>query len=324
MGRHKDVPTEEDHGTRRELVERAIRFRSPERAPVWFFNRDQLLGDILAYGLSLEEGNRNEWGYEWVRLGDGTMGQPGEPVLPGWDDLATFGVPFLRRAERIKGMADFRKIVDDRYRLASLGISGFTTYTFLRGFENSMVDFALERKKALGLLDRIIAFECSLIRLAAAQGFHGVHLADDWGTQHGLMIEPALWRRVFRPRYARQCALAHRLGMHLWFHCCGNIGEIVGDLHAIGVDVINLSQPNVIDLDAVGARWRGKQCFMVPISYQTVSIRGTPEEIHAEGQRLMKLLGTAAGGFIGYVEEYSSMGMSEQNYQACARAFGVP
>ncbi len=29
----------------------------------------------------------------------------------------------------------------------------------------------------------------------------------------------------------------------------------------------------------------------------------------------------ARGGFIGYVEEYSVMGMSERNYHACGEAF---
>ena len=71
----------------------------------------------------------------------------------------------------------------------------------------------------------------------------------------------------------------------------------------------------------VGRRLRGRQCFLVPISYQTVSIQGTPDEIHAEAQRLYDLLAVAKGGFIGYVEEYGVMGMSTENYLACGEAF---
>ena len=62
-------------------------------------------------------------------------------------------------------------------------------------------------------------------------------------------------------------------------------------------------------MEKVGAEWRGRQCFMVPISYQTVSISGTPDEIHAEARRLVNLLETDKGGYIGYIEEYSCMGM---------------
>jgi hypothetical protein len=52
-----------------------------------------------------------------------------------------------------------------------------------------------------------------------------------------------------------------------------------------------------------------------------VSIQGTPEEIFAEARRLYDLLAVAEGGFIGYVEEYSVMGMSAENYRACGEAF---
>jgi hypothetical protein len=46
-----------------------------------------------------------------------------------------------------------------------------------------------------------------------------------------------------------------------------------------------------------------------------------PAEIYAEAQRLYDLLGTPAGGFIGYVEEASVMGMSAENYCARGEAF---
>ena len=93
------------------------------------------------------------------------------------------------------------------------------------------------------------------------------------------------------------------------------------DFHEIGVDVLNVAQPNVNDMAEVGRRFRGRQCFLVPISYQTVSIRGTPEEIYAEARRLYDCLAVPQGGFIGYVEEYAVMGMSEGNYRACGEAF---
>ena len=81
---------------------------------------------------------------------------------------------------------------------------------------------------------------------------------------------------LFKPRYARQFALAHELGLHTWYHCCGEFLAIMEDFREIGVDVLNISQPNVNDMAEVGRRLRGRQCFMMPISYQTVSISGTP------------------------------------------------
>jgi hypothetical protein len=317
--------------SRQQRVRRAIEFQQPDRVPIVFWNRDQTQGDVMLYHLALGapgdgsvnawNWSVNEWGYRLEKLGDGTMGHPVEPFyreLPQAGDIAT---PALREAERMSAAAAFFATCEDRYRLASFDLSGFTVYTLLRGFENAMQDFLLAPEGFAVLMDRIVDFECDLIRMVARHGFHGIHFADDWGAQSGLMISPGLWRQLFKPRYARQFALAHELGLHTWYHCCGEFLPIMEDFHEIGVDVLNISQPNVNDIAEVGRRLRGRQCFMVPISYQTVSIQGTPAEIHAEARRLYDLLGAPTGGFIGYVEEYSVMGMSAENYRACGEAF---
>ena len=317
--------------TRKQRVQDAIEFNNPEGIPVIFWNCDQSEGDVMLYHLSLGEPGDgsanawdwsiNEWGYHLEKLGDGTMGHPVEPRYKDLPNTEEIRVPELRESERMSALPAFQELTGDRYRLASLDLSGFTVYTLLRGFENAMQDFALEPDQFVEFFDRIIDFECELMRCAARHGFHGIHFADDWGTQSGLMVSPNMWRRLFKPRYARQFNLAHELGLHVWYHCCGEFLHIMEDFHEIGVDVLNIAQPNVNDIAEIGRRLRGKQCFMMPISYQTVSIQGTPEEIHAEAQRLYDLLGTPKGGFIGYVEEYSVMGMSQRNYKACGEAF---
>lgn len=317
--------------TRKQRVLAAIEFGTPDQVPLVFWNRDQVEGDVMLYHLALGmpgdgsvnswDWSTNEWGYRLEKSGDGTMGHPVEPFyreLPPSDQIC---VPDLREAERMSALPTFLDLSGDRYRLASLDLSGFTVYTLLRGFENAMQDFLLEPDRFADLFDRILDFECELMTLAARHGFDGIHLADDWGTQSGLMISPTMWRRLFKPRFARQFATARQLGLHVWYHCCGEFLPIMEDFHEIGVDVLNISQPNVNDISEVGRRLRGRQCFMMPISYQTVSIQGTPEDIYAEAKRLYDLLAVPQGGFIGYVEEYSVMGMSIDNYRACGEAF---
>ncbi len=315
---------------RRERVIRAIQFARPDRVPLWLFNQDQELGDILWYDFRISEGSvrsgyhggtKSEWGYTWRTLDDGTMGHPTDPVLPTWDDLERYEFPTLNPDTRLANMAEFRRRSEGYYRLVCTIITGFTTYTFLRGFENAMIDFALQPERAGHLLDRIFCFEKELMTLAADCGMDGYHFGDDWGTQSDLIISPDMWRRLFKPRYRDQFQRAHDLGLHVWFHSCGNVGGILEDLHEIGVDVMNLAQPNVVDVPSASERLQGRQCFLVPVSYQTVSISGTPEEIHDEARRLQRWLGTDQGGFIGYVEEYGCMGMSQENYQACIAAF---
>jgi uroporphyrinogen-III decarboxylase len=314
----------------RERVVRAIQFDNPDRVPIWLFNQDQEQGDILWYDFRITEGEervgyhggtKSEWGYAWRTMDDGTMGQPTEPVIPTWEDLAHYEFPTLNPDRRLAALAEFRTRSEGYYRLVCTIITGFTTYTFLRGFENAMMDFASASTAAETLLDGIFSFEKELMTLAAETGMDGYHFGDDWGTQRGMVIAPALWRKLFKPRYEDQFAHARDLGLHVWFHSCGNVSDILEDLHEIGVDVMNIAQPNVLDIASVGRRLKGKQCFLIPISYQTVSISGTADEITQEAHRLYECLGTQSGGFIGYVEEYGCMGMSDENYRACIQAF---
>ena len=309
---------------RRELVQQAINFQNPSRIPIWYVNCDQTDGDVMVYHLSLhrEDGSGdNEWGYHLQSLDDGTMGYPTTLRLPDWESFASFAPPPLREEDRMRRLPEFLEQSEDRYLLASLDLSGFTVYTLLRGYENSMRDFLLEPERFAELMEMIVGFENELMNLVARRGFHGIHFADDWASQTGLMISPKLWRKLFKERYRRQFAHAHSLGLQTWFHCCSNFEAIIDDFHEIGVDVMNIAQPNVVDTVSVGKRLRGKQCFLMPISYQTVSISGTVSEIYAEARRLFGDLAAPNGGFIGYVEEYGCMGMSLENYKACSEAF---
>ncbi len=317
--------------TSRERVLRAIRFQGPDRVPVWNINRDEAEGDVLKYDLRVFEdvgdssswrgGSRSEWGYLWRDLEDGTMGQPTEAVVEDLDGAAAYRFPPMNLKKRFAGLKRWMERSEGYYRLGMAVINGFTTYSFLRGFENAMTDFALRDARALRFLRGVFDWEKRLIRACAEAGFDGYHLGDDWGTQRGMIISPGMWRELFLSLYKDLADCCHAHHMQLWFHSCGNFTDIIPYLHEIGVDVINIAQPNVVDLEKVGALLRGSQAFLVPLSYQTTSISGTEEEILHEAARMHALLGAPEGGFIGYTEEYGCMGMSDGNFLACRKAF---
>jgi hypothetical protein len=111
--------------------------------------------------------------------------------------------------------------------------------------------------------------------------------------------------------------------MYVYFHCCGQYLPIIPDLIEVGVDMLNVAQPNLYDIPELGQKFGGKVCFVCPVSYQTTSISGTREDIFEDVRLLVENLGDFNGGLIGYVEEYQSIGLSEENYQACIEAFSV-
>ena len=167
--------------TRRSLVEKAITFQHPERIPVVFWNCDQTEGDLLLYHLSLgAEGegtpnawdwSTNEWGYQLVKLGDGTMGHPVAPYYVEMPAPGAIRVPALREAERLSALPAFQERCGDRYRLASLDLSGFTVYTLLRGFEQSMQDFLID-PGGFAKDNRFVAFPRGIKYIYTGWRFH--------------------------------------------------------------------------------------------------------------------------------------------------------
>ena len=308
----------------RSEVIKAIEYKNPNYIPKWFVNKDFERSDIANYWLfPLGKGELTEWGYKWEHAveDNGTMGMPKEPLIPTWDEMEKYKFPNPESKEKFKEIQEFKVINKGKYHIASMGISGFNTYFFLRGFENALIDFHTRDKRALKLLDSIMDIENSIIKTVSNYGFDGIIFYDDWGMQKNIFIPPKLWKEIFKPRYKKQFALITKLNMHSWFHSCGDISEIIPDFHEIGLNVMNIGQPNVVNINKVSEILRGKQCFLVPISYQTTSISGTIEDINKEAKKLFKKLATKKGGLIGWIEDYRSIGMTLKNYEACASAF---
>jgi len=303
--------------TSKERVKRAVTFTRPDRLPLFCFNADFHESDLLLAGVVHhfmgEKWDTSEFGYTWERL-DGTMGHPvlkGAYIIP--DPAAEWR--FAHAAAMMKEYGP------DKYYMAGLGLSGFTLMTILHGFEDTLAGLYTDPETARRNADEIFNFEEAVIRNCAGRGFSAVQFSDDWGTQNNLFISAEKWREFFKPRYKRQFDLCHALGLDVYFHCCGQIHEIIADFVEIGVDILNLSQPNVFDIERLGREFGGKVCFACPVSYQTTSLSGTREEIYSDVKRLKDNLGNRGGGLIGYVEEYKSIGLSDENYRHCKAAF---
>ena len=75
---------------------------------------------------------------------------------------------------------------------------------------------------------------------------------------------------------------------------------------------INISLPNVVNIKKISSILRGKQCFLVPISYQKISITGSVEDIENETRYIFKKLATREGGLIAY--NYKEMVQATREY----------
>jgi len=301
--------------TRKETVKRAIHFQEPGRVPKFYFNGDLSQSDIVlvvcedwAMG---EKHDATEWGFTWdIQEGESApMGVPHFNVIDDWKDLDDYiarKLPDPHRPDRFRRLADVE--IGDRYLLGSTFLSGFTVMMMLRGFENLMYDLYDEPENVARLAEAVFETENEIIREMKARGFDGVAFFDDWGTQRAMMIAPDLWRQHFLPFYKKQFALVHELGMDVFFHTCGSVYPIIGDLIDAGVDMLNLGQLDLNQPQQLQKDFKGKVCFCQPLDYQKTGLFGTREEILAEGKAVFDLLADKKGGLIAEIFDYELMG----------------
>ena len=310
----------------KEIVKRTVDMKCPSRVPLLFLNKDIEKSDIVsvmykeANDFEFKGTNISEWGFEWECLDD-TMGQPKHPPITSWDKIKSYKIPDPNAAGRFDHVQDFIDKNNDKYLIGGLGLSGFNFVTFIRGFENTLEDLYVDKENINMLIDMVFSFESEIIRNYGKFEFDAISFGDDWGTQNSLMISPVQWRDVFKPKYKAQFDIVHEQGMHVYFHSCGYIYEIIPDLIEIGVDILNLNQPDLFGIERLGRDFGGKVCFNCPVDHQTIAITGTRKEIFDYVKRLDNNLGRFNGGFIGYIEEYHSIGMSPDNYNSIVEAF---
>jgi uroporphyrinogen decarboxylase len=188
------------------------------------------------------------------------------------------------------------------YSLMASGASIWQHPTFLRGLERLLMDLLTAPALADYLMDRFADFYVTYFdrMFAAAPGRIDVlRIADDLGMQHGLLVSPELFDRVFAPRLTKLVDMAHSHGVKVMFHSCGAIVPLIERIIALGVDVLDPLQVAADGMDPalIKARFGDRICLHGAIDTQHVLPHGSPESVAATVREMVEVLGER-GGFI--------------------------
>jgi uroporphyrinogen decarboxylase len=80
----------------------------------------------------------------------------------------------------------------------------------------------------------------------------------------------------------------HDEGKYVFIHSCGDVDELFDDLVGIGLNCFNPFQPEVMDVHSLMQQYRGRLTFHGGLSIQKTLPYGTPEEVLAESEKLLK------------------------------------
>lgn len=248
------------------------------------------------------------WGVTWIKAPDSLYFEPRIAPLADatLDDLDRYSWPDLAAESRFTGLAEqARKIQEAGYASVYVGgISLLDQACMMRGTENLLADILADKEFFAALIDKIL--DRILAHIHAVSRQMGRHLdlfvtACDLGCQNAPLISPACYRQMLKPAHTRMFA-AIRSGTtaKTFFHCCGSIYPLLGDLIEAGVDVLNpvqVSATDMADTARLKREFGKRMTFCGGIDTHHVLPRGTTDEVRVEVRRRIRDL-APGGGYI--------------------------
>lgn len=229
---------------------------------------------------------RDTFGVTWDKSRDKDIGIIRGCVIPQPDmRLYEFPNPIAERF--FEDIPEKIKKNGDCFRVFPIGFSLFERAWTLRGMENLMMDFLEYPEFVHELMAAIADYNIAQVENAIKYDFDGIYFGDDWGQQHGLIMGPKLWREFIYPQLKRMYGAAKAAGKKVLIHSCGDVDELFDDLIDIGLDCFNPFQPEVMDVDSLMEKYRGKLCFCGGLSTQKTLPYGSVEDVRNECRHLI-------------------------------------
>lgn len=224
-----------------------------------------------------------------------------EEVLdyPGWPSADWFDyAPVAASARAVRQAGRVAVFMGDRLnRMAQLKPA-----MYLRGVEQILLDLALNPELARAVIGRIRDFYLAYARRvleAAAPHLDLVLTGDDFGSQTGPLVSPAMWTAFLGEGFQAFIDLVHSFGLKVMHHTCGAVRPIIPLMVARGLDVLQSLQPEAAEMDlaAIKAEFGRRLAFQGGISIQRTLPFGTPAAIRAEVRGAIDAL-AGGGGYI--------------------------
>jgi uroporphyrinogen decarboxylase len=294
---------------RREIVRRAIEFRSPPRLPFWQHAIPDVPDDVCdcwemdraRRGWFFDHAAEDDWGCAWAVTDKRNMGQVVGHPLEDWSKLDSYRPPNPRDPFYFERIEEVIAEAGDRYVCVACHFNLMERLHMLHGFSQTLADFYYEPAKIEKVLDMVLEFKLALFD-ELHRRFHrridGLFCTDDWGSQQGTFISGTMFRDFFLERYRAMTSRAHQHGWHFILHSCGKVNAFVPDFIEMGCDVLNLQQPRLYGIEELGRQFAGKTCFLTTADIQATIPKGNLEEIRAEVRQLVNCWSTPRGGFV--------------------------
>jgi uroporphyrinogen decarboxylase len=231
---------------------------------------------------------RDVFGVVWDRSIDKDIGNVESPVLPE-PTLDGYQFPDPLSPRFFDDIPTKIEKYPDCFRVFSIGFSLYERTWTLRGMENLMMDFYDNPDFVHQLMGRIADYNIAQVKRALEFDIDAVYFGDDWGQQHGLQMGPDIWHEFIYPELKRMYGVVKDAGKYVFIHSCGDVDELFDDLIDIGLDCFNPFQPEVMDVESLLSKYRGRLTFHGGLSTQQTLPYGSVSDVEEETKKLIDL-----------------------------------
>lgn len=206
---------------------------------------------------------------------------------------------------------------------------GLQHHIQMRGYEQAMFD-VMDDAFMEEYIGRLREFYLPYLEALMAAGRGRIDLVrsdEDIGGQNAMLINPATWRRWYKPLWTEAYAIVHRYGGRVWLHSCGYCRDVVEDFIEMGADVLDPIPPYVKNSDPLDMKrtYGDRLCLQGGVNHIDALVNGTPEIVRAEVELRMEQM-KPGGGYICCPSQFLTDQMPLENIVAffdAALAYGA-
>ena len=214
------------------------------------FKKGQIDFDFPSLPPLYEFGQHTDsWGTVWNNIERGLDSIPIEEPLSDWAAFDTWEPPDPLTQGDWGPQPDWNKVAENMKKSRESGglASGgglphgmfFMRLYYLRGFDNLMLDMAMDDPRLYKLIKVVEDYNVAVIQAYIDAGAEIMGFGEDLGMQHALPISPDMWRKYVKPSYEAMFGPCRDRGIPVLLHSDGHINEIIPDLIDVGVTLIN-------------------------------------------------------------------------------------
>ena len=243
---------------------------------------------------------RDEWGSVWYNKIHGLQGMVLESPLADWDALDAYRMPDPLKYpgkgswDRVKRSVAQRK--ERGIPTRGWGGSLFDRLYYLRGFENLMIDIAMDEPNLSRLIEMLTGYEIELSRQWVAMGVDAIWFHTDMGMQDRLMISPEKFRKYIKPMFSRIFLPCREAGVHVLLSSDGRLLDIVDDLIECGVSCHD-PQLRANSIEGIAKHYKGRLCANVDLDRQMFPFC-SPDELRDQIRTVVDRIGLPEGGLM--------------------------